>query len=58
MAKGNEIVAILDWGDVRSDSPLFDFANWDYWFDDVTPTEWLMEGYTNKKLFDSDFIDK
>jgi aminoglycoside phosphotransferase (APT) family kinase protein len=57
MVKGGKIVAILDWGSVRSDLPIYDFANWDFWFGENIPTEWLKDGYTNKKLFDSDFED-
>lgn len=55
MVKDNKIICILDWGGVRSDTPVYDFANWDYWFGDYIPTEWLKEGYTNKSLFDKDF---
>lgn len=55
MAENNKIVAILDWGSVRSDTPVYDFASWDYWFGDYIPTDWLKEGYQNKKLFDKNF---
>ncbi len=57
MVKDNQIVAILDWGAVRSDSPIYDFAQWDYWFGEYIPTEWLKEGYTDKSLFDDNFED-
>ena len=57
MVKGNSITGILDWGSVRSDSPIYDFSTWDYWFGDYIPTEWLKDGYQNKSLFDSDFND-
>lgn len=57
MVKEDKIVGILDWGGVRSDTPIYDFANWDYWFGEDIPTEWLKEGYTNKSLFDNDFED-
>lgn len=55
MIKGNRIVAILDWGGIRSDTPVYDFAWWDYRFSDHIPTEWLKEGYTNKALFADSF---
>ena len=55
MVKDKKIVAILDWGGVRSDSPIYEFACWDYWFGEYIPTEWLKEGYQNKSLFDKDF---
>lgn len=57
MVKNDQIVAILDWGGVRSDSPIYDFAWWDYWFGEEIPTEWLKEGYANKSLFDDKFED-
>ncbi|OGH18439.1 MAG: hypothetical protein A2868_00885 [Candidatus Levybacteria bacterium RIFCSPHIGHO2_01_FULL_40_15b] len=57
MVKDNKITGILDWGSVRSDSPVYDFSTWDYWFGDYIPTEWLKEGYQDKSLFDSNFED-
>lgn len=57
MVRGSKIVAILDWGSVRSDLPTYDFANWDFWFGENIPTEWLKDGYINKELFDNDFDD-
>lgn len=57
MVKGEEIVGILDWGEVTGNSSVNDFARWDYWFKDELPTEWLQEGYTNKALFDENFED-
>lgn len=55
MVKDEKIVAIIDWGGVRSDSPIYEFACWDYWFGEHIPTEWLKEGYQNKALFDDHF---
>jgi aminoglycoside phosphotransferase (APT) family kinase protein len=57
MIDDQNIVAILDWGSVRSDIPIYDFAWWDYWFNEDIPTTWLKEGYQNKALFDTDFED-
>jgi len=57
MVKKGKIVAVLDWGGVRSDSPIYDFANWDYWYGHYIPTNWLKEGYQNKQLFDENFED-
>lgn len=55
MVKGGKIIGILDWADIRSDSSVYDFANWDFWVGKHFPTKWLKEGYTNKSLFDDDF---
>lgn len=57
MVKENKITCILDWGGVRSDTPIYDFANWDYWFGEYIPTDWLKEGYKNKSLFEGNFED-
>ncbi len=57
MMKNDQIVGILDWGGVRSDTPIYDIAMWDYWFGDFIPTEWLKEGYTDKSLFEGNFED-
>lgn len=57
MAKEGKIISILDWGETRSDSPIYDFANWDFWTGQELPTTWLIEGYIDKSLFDSNFND-
>lgn len=57
MVGGGKIVAILDWGSVRSDLPVYDFGSWDFWFGDDIPTQWLKDGYTNKTIFDDMFED-
>lgn len=57
MVKNNQIVAILDWGGIRSDSAIYDFAWWNYWFGESIPTEWLKEGYSNKSIFNDNFDD-
>ena len=57
MMKDNRITGILDWGGVRSDTPIYDIAMWDYWFGEYIPTEWLKEGYTDKSLFGDNFED-
>lgn len=57
LVKDNQIVAILDWGGIRSDTRVYDFAWWDYWFGEYIPTEWLKEGYKDKSLFDNNFED-
>lgn len=57
MVKRGKIVGILDWGSVRSDVPIYDFASWDFWFGENIPTKWLKDGYSNKEIFDNDFDD-
>lgn len=57
MVRQGKIVGILDWGSARSDLPIYDFANWDFWFGENIPTKWLKDGYANKEIFDDDFDD-
>lgn len=53
--KEDTIVGIIDWGDVQGHSLERDFASWYYWFDEYIPTKWLIEGYSDKKVFEGDF---
>lgn len=53
---GGEITGIIDFGEVCGNSPVNDLAKWDYWFSYLAPLEWLTNGYTNKSLFDDDFV--
>lgn len=57
MMKDNKVIGILDWGGVRSDTPIYDIAMWDYWYGEYIPTEWLKEGYSDKSLFEGNFED-
>ncbi|MCG2691264.1 aminoglycoside phosphotransferase family protein [Microgenomates group bacterium] len=57
MVSRGKIVGILDWGCVRSDIPIYDFASWDFWFGENIPTQWLKDGYINKELLKNDFDD-
>lgn len=51
----DRITGIIDWGEVQGDSPVSDFAKWDYWFGDYIPTEWLKEGYPDKQIFSGNY---
>lgn len=53
--RNKKITGVLDWGEVRSDSPVYDFANWSFWIDNPKYMNWLKEGYLNKFLFDDSF---
>lgn len=55
IVKNKKIVGVLDWAEIRSDSPAYDFANWDFWVGNPVLTGWLKEGYTNQNLFDENF---
>jgi aminoglycoside phosphotransferase (APT) family kinase protein len=54
MFRDSTITGIIDWQDAEADSPIFDFARWEYWFDEI-PISMLMEGYDNQELFDDSF---
>lgn len=55
VSRNKKIVGILDWGEVRSDSPVYDFANWVTWMDNPKYINWLKEGYADKSLFENNF---
>lgn len=48
---GDEVTGILDFGDVLSHAPLYDFARWEYWYGDNKMLTWLKEGYSDKSIF-------
>jgi aminoglycoside phosphotransferase (APT) family kinase protein len=42
----DHIVGIIDWEDVQSGDPSFDFSAWQFWLNDsYAPIDWLFEGY-------------
>ena len=53
--EGNKITGIIDFGGIKGQSPIHDFAVWDYWIKEEFPIEWLKEGYKNKGLFNEEF---
>lgn len=55
VARNKKIIGILDWGEVRSDSPVYDFANWAAWIENPKYINWLKDGYSNKSLFNNNF---
>ncbi len=46
---------IIDFGQVSMDTPINEFAKWDYWEAPDLPIAWLREGYGDKGLFDDAF---
>jgi len=55
MYEGNEVTGILDFGDVQSHAPIFDFARWEYWYGNTDILKWLKEGFTDKSIFDEGY---
>lgn len=55
VVKNKKIVGVLDWAEIRSDFPAYDFANWDFWVGDPVMTNWLKAGYMNQDIFNGDF---
>lgn len=53
--ENNEISGVIDFEVARAGDPVQDISTWDYYFWDRLPLEWIIEGYTNKALFDKDF---
>jgi len=46
---------VIDFGQVSMDSPINEFAKWDYWEDRALPVSWLQEGYGDKSLFEDGY---
>ncbi len=55
IVRDGKIAGIIDWGEARSDSPVYDFANFDFWMDNQNCLDWLKEGYADKFIFDNNF---
>lgn len=55
MVDNGEITGILDFQNAEGGDRAMDFAWWDFWSQDRYPIQFLMEGYKDKKLFESDF---
>ncbi len=45
---------VIDFGQVSMDSPINEFAKWDYWEEPALPVAWLREGYGDESLLDAD----
>ena len=46
---------LIDFGQVSIDSPVNEFAKWDYWGGPTLPAAWLREGYADQSLFDETY---
>lgn len=46
---------LIDFGQVSVDSPVNEFAKWDYWEAPTMPSAWLREGYGDQSLFDETY---
>ncbi|MDO8656060.1 MAG: aminoglycoside phosphotransferase family protein [Nanoarchaeota archaeon] len=55
MYEGREVSGILDFGDIESHAPIYDFARWEYWYGDTDILKWLKEGFTDKSIFNEDY---
>jgi aminoglycoside phosphotransferase (APT) family kinase protein len=51
MVHEGELSGLIDFGEVSIDSPINEFAKWDYWDAPDLPVAWLEEGYADKTLF-------
>lgn len=49
------LAGLIDFGQASIDSPINEFAKWDYWEADALPVGWLQEGYGNQRLFDDGY---
>ncbi|MGH6970965.1 MAG: phosphotransferase family protein [Caulobacteraceae bacterium] len=49
---------VIDFGQVSIDTPVNEFAKWDYWEAPALPAEWLYEGYADKRVFAEGFDER
>ena len=55
LVKDGRVTGLIDFGEVTGNSPVSDFAKWDYCDGDWLPLEWLKEGYADKQVFQGGF---
>lgn len=58
LAHEGRLSGIIDFGQVSIDSPINEFAKWDYWEAPVLPVDWLQEGYSDSSLFDEAYGER
>jgi Ser/Thr protein kinase RdoA (MazF antagonist) len=51
LVNNGRLSGIIDFGQVSIDSPINEFAKWDYWEAPALPVAWLQEGYPDRALF-------
>ncbi|HZZ88086.1 MAG TPA: aminoglycoside phosphotransferase family protein [Caulobacteraceae bacterium] len=55
LVHGGRLSGIIDFGQVSMDTPINEFAKWDYWEAPALPVAWLREDYADEALFDELF---
>jgi aminoglycoside phosphotransferase (APT) family kinase protein len=55
LVKGSKLSGVIDFGQVSGETPVNEFAKWDYWEGAALPVDWLKEGYGDKSLFGDRF---
>lgn len=58
MYDGSEVTGIIDFGDIQSSAPIFDFVRWEYWYGNNELLRWIKEGYPDKSIFDESYEEK
>jgi aminoglycoside phosphotransferase (APT) family kinase protein len=53
LAHDGRLSGLIDFGQVSMDTPINEFAKWDYWEAPALPVAWLREGYADQSLFDA-----
>jgi Ser/Thr protein kinase RdoA (MazF antagonist) len=49
---------LIDFGQVSMDTPINEFAKWDYWEAPDLPVVWLQEGYGDQSLFGDGYPER
>lgn len=51
----DNIVGVIDFEDVQSADPVQDLAEWEFWFNESVPLDWLVAGHNRVKTLGDDY---
>lgn len=58
LVQNDKVVGIIDFEDAKGGDPIRDIARVEYYCQDYFPLKWVLNGYRNKEIFDSNFNKK
>ena len=58
MIHDGRLSGLIDFGQVSMDTPINEFAKWDFWEAPDLPVAWLQEGYGDRSLFEDGYRER
>lgn len=58
LVEGGRITGLIDFETVIAGSPLLEFTRWEYYFGEDYPLKLLLDGYSDKQIFDDKFGER